>query len=67
MAKITLKVKLNNLNFQYQSRVSQDACLVPIWWSQLKFVTSYRADKVKFTDRRMDRQTDAGNDFTHSA
>ena len=28
---------------------------------------SYRADKVKFTDGRTDRRTDAGNDNTPSA
>ena len=27
-----LKVKVNDLHFQYQMRVSQDACLVQIWW-----------------------------------
>ena len=32
MAKMTLKVKVNNLHFQTQPRVSQDACLVQIWW-----------------------------------
>ena len=59
MAKMTLKVKVNDLHFQYQPRVSHDACLVVwIWWFHLKFVMSYRADKVKFTDRRMDRRTD---------
>ena len=47
--------KVNDLHFQYQPRVSQDACLVQIWWLQLKSVTSYRADKVKFTDGRTDR------------
>ena len=40
--------------FQYQPRVSHDACLIQIWWFQLKCVTSYQADKVKFTDRRTD-------------
>ena len=58
MAKMTLKVKVNDLHFQYQPRVSCDACLVRIWWFQLKFVTSYRADKIKFTDRRTEGQTD---------
>ena len=48
MAKMTLKVKVNDPYFQYQPRVSHDACL-QIWWFQLKYVTSYRADKVKFT------------------
>ena len=49
--------------FQYQPRVSHGACLVQIWWFQLKSVTSYRADKVKFmdgqTDGRIDGQTQA--------
>ena len=31
-AKMTLKVKVNDLDFQYQPRVSQDACVVQIWW-----------------------------------
>ena len=68
MAKMTLKVKINDPYFQYQPRVSHDACLVQIWWFQLKSVTIYRADKVKFTDgwtdRLTDRRTDAGNDNT---
>ena len=32
MAKMTLKDKVKDLHFQYQLRVSQDACLVQIWW-----------------------------------
>ena len=32
MAKMTLKVKINDLHFQYQLRISQNACLVQIWW-----------------------------------
>ena len=70
MAKMTVKVNVNDLHFQYQPSVTQDACLVQIWWFQLKSVTSYRADKVKFTDRqadgRTDRRTYAGNDNTPS-
>ena len=62
--KITLKVKVNDLHFQYPLRVSQDACLVQIWWFQLKSVMSYRADKVKFMDGQTDRQTDTGNNNT---
>ena len=58
---MTLKVKVNDLHFLYQPRVSQDACLEQIWWFQLKTAMSYRADKVKFTDGRIDRQTDAGH------
>ena len=57
--KITLKVKVNDFHFQHQPRVSEDACLVQIWWFQLKSVTNYRADKVKFTDGRTNRQTQA--------
>ena len=30
MIKMTLKVKINDLYFQYQLRVSQDACVVRI-------------------------------------
>ena len=46
--------------------------LVYVWskfgdsW-KLKYVTSYRADKVKFTDGRTDRRTDTGNGNTTSA
>ena len=48
--------------FQYQPRVSYDACLVQIWGFQLKSVTSYRAEKVKFTDRQTDGRTDRQTD-----
>ena len=59
MVKMTLKVKINDLNFQYQLRASHHAGLVQIWSFQLKFVTIYRADKVKLrTDRRTDGRTD---------
>ena len=67
MAKMTLKVKVNDPYFRYQPRVSHDACLAQIWWFQLKSVTSYRANKVKFTDRQTDRRTDTCNDNTPSA
>ena len=44
------------------------ACLVQIWWFQLKSVMSYRADKLKFADAgQMDRQTDTGYDNTRTA
>ena len=56
MSKITLKVKINDPYFQYQPRVSHDACLVQIWWFKLESVTSYHADKVKFTDGQTDRR-----------
>ena len=58
MAKMTSKVKVNDLHIQYQLRVSQDACLEQIWWFELKPVTSYRVDKVKFTDGWTDGQKD---------
>ena len=32
MAKMTLKVKVNNPHFQYQPRVSIHAYFVQIWW-----------------------------------
>ena len=57
MAKMILKAKVNDFYFQYQPRVSHNACLEQIWWFQLKPLTSYRADKVKFTDGRTDRRT----------
>ena len=63
MAKMTLKVKVNDPYFQYQPRVSHDSCLIQIWWFQLKSVTSYHADKVKFTDGRMDRRMDIYSDI----
>ena len=59
MTKVTLKVKVNDCHFQYQVKVSHDACLVQIWCCQLKFMKSYCADKVKSTDGRTDRQTQA--------
>ena len=62
MAKMTLKVKVNDHHFQYQPRVSQDACLEQIWWFQLKPTTSYREDRVKFTDRGTDGRTDGQTD-----
>ena len=62
MAKITLKVKVNDTYFQYQPRVSHDACLVQIWWFQLKSARSYRAEKVKFTDGRTNGRTDGQTD-----
>ena len=55
---MTLKVKVNDSIFNNRW-VSQDACLVQIWWFQLKSVTSYQADKQKFTDGRADGQTQA--------
>ena len=58
MAKMILKVKVNDPYFKYQLRVSHDASLVQTWWFQLKSVTSYCADKVKFTDGRTEEQMD---------
>ena len=66
IAKLTLKFKVNDSHFQYQLRVSHDAWFMQIWWFQLKSVTGYRAEKVKFTDRQTDGQTH-GNDNTPSA
>ena len=52
--------------FQYEPRVSLDACLVQIWCFKLKSATSYSADKVKITDGQTDGRTDVGNDNTPS-
>ena len=46
---------VNDYHFQYQLRVCQNACLVQIWWFQLKFVTSYRVDNL--AGRRADGHT----------
>ena len=46
MTKMTLKV--SDLHSLYQPRVSQDACLVQIWWFKPKFVMSYSTDKLNF-------------------
>ena len=61
IAKMTSKVKVNELHFQYQSRVSHDICLVKIWWSRLKFVTSYCGDVKVYgqTDGQTDGQMQA--------
>ena len=64
---MTLKVKVNDLHFQYQLRVFYDACLVKITWFQLQSVMSFLADMAKFkkrTDRQTEGQTDAGKDNT---
>ena len=42
-----------------QLTISQDACFVQIWWSQLKSVKNYRANKEKSTDKPTDGQTQA--------
>ena len=47
---MTLKVRVNDLHFQYKLRVSQDACLVQIWWLLPKSTTSYRVDKTNFLE-----------------
>ena len=64
---MTLMVKVNDLHFQYQLRVSHDTCLVQIWWCQLKSATSYRVDNVKFADRQRDGRAHTGKDNTPSA
>ena len=51
-------VKINDPYIQKQSRVFHDACLVQIWWFQLKFVAIYHADKAKITDGQKDGGTD---------
>ena len=65
MVKMTLKIKVDDPHFQYQLRVSHDACLVQIWFLQLKYMMRYRADKVKFAERQRDGRTDTRTD-THN-
>ena len=50
MAKMTLKVKVNELHFQNQLRVSKNACLVQIWWLYPKSIMSYHTDKLNFLE-----------------
>ena len=50
-----LKVKDDDPPFQYQPRVSQNACLVQISRFYVKSVTSYRSERAKFMDRQTDR------------
>ena len=40
IAKMTLKIMVNDLCFQYQLGKSQDTCLVQIWWFYPKSVMS---------------------------
>ena len=47
---MTVKVEVNDPDFQHQPRKYQDAYLVQIWVSQLKSMMCYHADKEKFTD-----------------
>ena len=47
---MTFKVKVNDLHFQYQLGISQDACLVHIWWFESKSMTSDRTDKPNFLE-----------------
>ena len=50
VAKITLNVKVNDLHFQHQQKISHDVCLVKIWWLKPKSVTSYCADNPNFLE-----------------
>ena len=46
---MTLKVKVDDPDFQYLTRESQDVYLVQIWWFYLKH--SYCADKLNFLEK----------------
>ena len=50
---ITLKVNVNDSHFQYQPRVSLDACSVQMCWFKPKSATSYSADKPNFLEFRV--------------
>ena len=61
------EVKVGELHFQYQQRISNDTCLVSIWWFYPKSVTKLSRGQGKFyerTDRQADRLKDTGNDNT---
>ena len=61
IAKMTLKVMGSDPHFQYQLKVSQEACLVQSTWFQPKSAMSYRAGKVY---GQTVRRTDTGIDNT---
>ena len=50
MAKMTLKVKENDLHFQHQLRESQDSYLVQFGDSSSNPTTSYHADNSNFLE-----------------
>ena len=58
MAKMTLKVKVNDLNFHYQLRVSYDASLL---------IPAQICDELSCRQGKVYGRTDAGNDNTPSA
>ena len=64
MAKLTLKIIVNDPHFQYQLTVSQRACMVQIWCFQLKSVTSHHG---RGRQGKVYGRTDTGNDNTPSA
>ena len=69
---MTSEIKVDDPPFQCQLSVSHDECVVQIWWLQQKYVMSYHADSVQFTDGQTfgkmggwtDRQTDAQTQAT---
>ena len=63
IAKMTLKVKVNDLHFQYQPRLSQDACLEQILVSLAQICDELLCGQGKVygrTDRRRQRQYPEG-------
>ena len=54
---MTLKVKINGPSLN----TSWEESIMHVWWFQLKFVMSFHADKIKFTDGETDRWIDEGN------
>ena len=44
--------------FSMALKVSQDACLMHIWWFQPKLVMNYLPDKIKFMDREIESWMD---------
>ena len=61
---MTLKCTVITPHFRYQQRVCEDPYLVQmqIWWYQLKSLTSYCADTVKFTGGQTTRRAGPARD-----
>ena len=50
MAKMTLKVEVKDLDFQYQPRLSHNACFVQIWLFEPKSFKRFSMGKLNFIE-----------------
>ena len=53
VAKMTLKIKVNDLHFQYQPRVSQDACLVQVLEFKCEYLCRWRCGVISLVGLKM--------------